>query len=62
MEKIKINNCHQCPFCNYFMDAGRYDGCNFPGNNVDEDFKMPNDKVHEDCPLKGKITVMSFEV
>lgn len=44
------------------MDAGRYDGCNFPGNNVDEDFKMPNDKVHEDCPLKGKITVMSFEV
>lgn len=49
---IQVSNCRMCPFVNYFYDAGRYDGCNFPGNKVDEELEMPKDKVHKNCPLK----------
>ena len=51
-KEITITNCNNCPFCNNDNEFG-YDHCNLNPNifaGVSE--QLPNDRVHELCPLR----------
>ena len=60
MTEFKVNNCHECPFCNNDNEYG-HDSCNHPfnfdnavyeGHPYNKFGEMPKDKVHDKCPLK----------
>lgn len=53
MKKLKINNCHECPF---FTDDNEWgqEICNI--KEIELNYKineqLPSNKVHDECPLK----------
>jgi hypothetical protein len=49
--KIIISKCTECPCCNYDNERGR-DTCNLSDEIFYGFDEMPDDKVHEKCPLK----------
>ena len=60
--EFKVTTCHKCPFCNNDNEFGR-DGCNHPEANLDLKgfwYTLPDDKVHERCPLKKNNILVSL--
>jgi hypothetical protein len=56
--RLTIKNCAECPFANHDNEYGT-DACNINDKIVMQKFQeLPNDKVHEECPLlKNDITI-----
>ena len=51
MTTIGIKNCHECPFSNSDNEWGK-DMCNLQEGPIAEGFKqLPDNKVHDKCPL-----------
>jgi hypothetical protein len=63
--KITVTNCQQCPFCNNDCEYGK-DSCNLDTEIMAEEFYLlPDDKVHDQCPLlkeSYEIVVESFKI
>ena len=53
MTEIKVTNCQKCPFVVNDNEYG-YCACNLNGNIYTDSYlnQLPEDKVHDDCPLK----------
>ncbi len=65
MNIVEVNSCADCPFCNYDNEYGR-DGCKANEEivlNGDGGFEqLPDDGVHEECPLKEDVITVSLKI
>ena len=52
MKTIKVNNCHECPFCNDDSEFGK-DQCNLSEIYMFDGW-MPKLTRHKDCPLNNE--------
>ena len=58
--KILVKNCNQCPFCNYDIIDGR-NYCNLAlslGIEFNLTGELPDDKIHEECPIEGSVEII----
>jgi len=56
-----VTNCHDCPFCNLDNEYGR-DMCNIsPNIKLKHWEELPNDKVHDMCPLKQTVIRVEYK-
>ena len=51
MTTIKVKNCQECPFVNIDNEYG-YDSCSAKEIKLTKWEELPEEGVHEECPLK----------
>lgn len=58
--ELIVKNCNQCPFCNYDNFDGR-NYCNL-ALSLRIEFnltgELPEDKIHEECPIEGSVEII----
>ena len=60
MKIIKVSNCQICPFANNDNEYG-YDRCNLIDIELANWEELPEDRVHEKCPLKSNSILLKLE-
>jgi hypothetical protein len=62
-KEIIVNNCWQCPFINDDSEYGKT-YCQLNDDIVMSGSfqQMPDDKVHDDCPLKDNEVIVKLEI
>ena len=57
---IKVTNCRKCPFAGFQMGMGYVD-CNLNNEIIAVTGQLPNDKVHDLCPLKKEFVLVELD-
>lgn len=59
-QTINITNCWECPFCNNDNEYGR-DNCNLSNDVYIMTDQLPEDTIHENCPLRTKSVIVNID-